>query len=98
VRGTPPFSWTLNGEKYQVGQVSMIGVGHDVGITFVLPQTSWTSEDDIETKNRAFINAFIATHPEYARIFNFLVARAMKPDNSGGYATVYENQKGFVEN
>jgi len=97
LQGKPPFTWTMQGQSYTVADAGLIGVGKEIGILIVLPQTTWTDEHDVDAKNRAFINAFIATHPDYSRVFNFIVARAVKPDNSSGFATVYENGKGFVK-
>jgi hypothetical protein len=96
LQGTPPFTWKMKGKSYTVAGAGMIGVGKDIGIVFVLPHKTWTNDQDAVAANRAFIEAFRATHPDYARAFDFLVARATKPDNSGGFATVYENGKGFV--
>lgn len=95
ISGKPPFTWTMQGKKFTVQQVSMIGVAGQLGIVFVLPQTAWPSDAAADSSNRQFINAFIATHPDYSRSFSFLLARAMKPDNSGGMGTVYQNGKGF---
>jgi hypothetical protein len=95
ISGKPPFVWDMRGEKYSVSQASIIGVQGKLGLVFLLPQSTWGGEQDANTKNRAFINSFIATHPDYSRSFKFLVARALKPDNSGGFGTVYESDKGF---
>ena len=78
-----------------VGQPPEEGVGHDLGLIFVLPFDRWDGTAGAEAHNHAFIDAFVATHPDYARVFRFLVARAMKPDNSGGFGTVYNAQTGY---
>jgi len=93
--GKPPFEWKMNGQTYTVSQASMIGIGRKLGIMFMLPRKEWDGNDGADRFNRGFISAFIATHPDYSRSFSFLVARALKPDNSGGVGTVYENGKGF---
>jgi hypothetical protein len=95
LRGKPPFNWTFGVKHYAVAQISIIGIGKDIGLVFVLPSKDWPGNVEIEKRNREFITAFIAGHPDYARDFTFLVARAMKPDNSGGFGTVYQNGKGF---
>jgi hypothetical protein len=95
LQSDPPFTWNLNGVQYRVAQISVIGIDDRLGLIFILPQTSWTDEKNADTTNRAFIKAFIATHPDYSRVFGFLVARALKPDNSGGFGTVYDSEKGF---
>lgn len=96
LQGTPPFTWKMKGKSWTVAGAGMIGVGKDVGILFVLPHKAWSNDQDAAAANRAFIEAFIATHKDYARAFDFLVARAMKPDDSPGPTTRYDNGKGFV--
>ncbi|MDX2169154.1 MAG: hypothetical protein SF182_18945 [Deltaproteobacteria bacterium] len=96
LRGTPPFTWTMKGRSFTVAGAGMIGVGKEIGILFVLPHKTWTNDQEAAAANRAFIEAFRAAHPDYARAFDFLVARAMKPDNSPGPTTRYDNGKGFV--
>jgi len=93
--GQPPFIWTMDGKAYAVAQVSIIGIGKQLGLVFVLPQKSWPSEMAIDAGSREFLDAFRKRHPDYALSFSFLVARAMKPDNSGGFGTVYDNAKGY---
>jgi hypothetical protein len=93
--GKLPFVWNMKGSKYSVAQASIIGVQGKLSLVFLLPQATWNGEGNVRTKKQAFINAFIATHPDYSSTFTFLVARALKPDNSGGFGTVYENGKGF---
>ena len=93
--GPPPFDWKMGGADYSVLKVTIIGVAGKLGLIFLLPQTSWSGEDDAAKFNRAFLTAFIAAHPDYQRSFSFLVARALKPDRSAGFGTVYEIGKGF---
>jgi len=93
--GPPPFDWKMGGKDYSVSKVTIVGVDGKLGLIFLLPQKSWSGEDGAAKFNRAFLAAFIAAHPDYGRSFSFLVARALKPDNSGGFGTVYENGKGF---
>jgi hypothetical protein len=93
--GPPPFDWKMGGTDYSVLKVTIIGVAGKLGLIFLLPQKSWSGEDDAAKFNRAFLTAFIAAHPDYQRSFSFLVARALKPDGSGDFGTVYEIGKGF---
>jgi hypothetical protein len=95
LRGATPLIWTLNGKEYRVTQVALIGIGKQLGLGFVLPQTVWTNSADVDARNREFLDGFRAKHPDYAKVFSFLVGRAMKPDNSGGFGTAYDNQKGY---
>ncbi len=93
--GAPPFSWTMNGKTAAVSGVSLLGVGGEIGLVFELPQPDWPGDADVDRHNREFLDDFRAAHPEYASAFQFLLARAHKPDNSGGVATAYENGKGY---
>jgi hypothetical protein len=93
--GKPPFDWVMNGHAYRVGKVTILGVDKKLGLVFELPQTDWKSNEDAALRNHAFVDAFVATHPDSSRVISFLVARAIKPDHSGGFGTVYEYGKGY---
>jgi hypothetical protein len=95
LQGQPPFTWKIGGQSYLVDQASIIGIDKQLGLMFVLPLNVWKGNDDADQNNRAFIHAFIATHSDFSRAFRFLAARALKPDKSGGFGTVYEVGKGF---
>lgn len=94
--GTPPFSWTLNGRIYRVKLVTIMGADKNLGLTFDLPLAAWKGNDAADASNRAFLGDFTAAHKEVMKVFSFAVARALKPDNIGGFATVYDAQKGFL--
>ena len=91
----PPFAWKLNGNTFTVSSVNVLGISGDLGLTFDVPLEQWKDNKDADQRNRMFLDAFRAAYPEYSQSFEFLVARAMKPDNSGGFSTVYENKKGY---
>jgi hypothetical protein len=95
-QGRPPFAWTMIGKPFTVRQVTITGIGKDMGLVFALPHDRWTTNEDADAQNHAFLDAFRAEHPDYAPVFGFLVARAMKPDDSGGFATVYNNATGYA--
>jgi hypothetical protein len=95
VQGAPPFAWSLGGKEYTVDQASIVGVEGKLGLIFLLPLTTWTGEGAADKYNREFLTGFIAAHPDYARVFEFLVARALAPDKSMGFGTVYKVGLGF---
>ena len=95
LQGKPPFVWKMKGAEYKVSGIAVLGIDHKLGLTFDLPLEKWSGNEDANRRNRAFIDAFIATHADYAPTFGFLNARAQKPDGSGGFATVYEAGKGY---
>ena len=95
MRGEPPYSWKMDGATYSVGHITVIGVAGQLGLVFDLPQKEWTGEAAADNFNHQFLTAFVSTHPNYARVFGFLLARFMKPDGSGGFGTVFDARKGF---
>jgi hypothetical protein len=93
-QGEPPFTWTLNGTLYTVGRVMPITVGEKLGLAFDLPQKTWESDAAANKSNQQFLTDFRSAKPEFASAFDFLLARAGKPDGSGSYGTSYEVGKG----
>jgi hypothetical protein len=94
--GKPPFAWGMNGNVYSVTRVLILSVYGKLGLSFDLPQKSWSGPDAADAANRAFLTDFVAAHPEVPKVFGYLVARADKPDNSGGWGTVWSAEKGFL--
>ncbi|MGH6871685.1 MAG: hypothetical protein ACREHE_09270 [Rhizomicrobium sp.] len=94
--GPVPFTWTLAGKDYKVSHVTIQGIKKDLGLIIDLPQADWPSDAIGNQRGRDFLTAYTAAHPDYARDFSYLVARTLKPDNSGGYATVYQRGKGLL--
>ena len=92
---TPPMTWKMNGIEFKVDKVEILGVDGKIGLAFDLPLAAWTGDEDADKRNHAFLDAFIASHPDYSSAFGFLVAKAQKPDGSGGFASVYEVCKGY---
>jgi hypothetical protein len=96
MRGVAPYTFKMDGATYSVGHISVTGVAKQLGLVFDLPQTEWTGEAAADNFSHAFLTAFVSTHPDYVRVFGFVLARFMKPDGSGGFGTVYEAEKGFT--
>ncbi|HVZ72057.1 MAG TPA: hypothetical protein VHJ20_06750 [Polyangia bacterium] len=95
LQGPPPFHWRLGGATYEVAGISPIATEGMIGLSFGLPQIEWPATEGVIASNHAFLSAFMAAYPEVPKVFGYLVARAVKPDRSGGYATVYEYGRGF---
>mgnify|MGYP001794568839 CR=1 FL=1 len=85
----------LGGKEYAVDQASLIGVEGKLGLVFMLPLTTWSGEEGADKYNREFLAGFIAAHPDYTRVFEFLLARALTPDRSGGFGTLLKLGQGF---
>lgn len=96
LEGNPPYSWKMGGATFKISQVNLLGVAGEIGLTFDLPVEHWKDDKDADQRNRAFLDAFRAAHPEFSQAFGFLVARAMKPDDSGGFSTVYDAKRGYL--
>jgi hypothetical protein len=92
---SPPFTWALGGKPYTVSGVTILGIDGQLVLSFDLPETSWPGNDAIEAQNHAFLDGFRAAHPEVPRVFGALIARAHKPDGSGGFASVYDYKTGY---
>jgi hypothetical protein len=86
----------MNGNVYSVQHVTIQSVFGKLGLSFNLPQKAWGGPDAAEASNHAFLTDFVAAHPDAPRVFSYLIARALKPDNSGGWATVWSAEKGFL--
>jgi hypothetical protein len=97
-QGSPPFQLHLGGTTYTVGALSPIGLEGQIGLIISLPQDTWHGTQGAIEVNHRFLTAFMAAYPEFSDVFQFLVARAVLPDRSGGYGTVYRVGKGFVDN
>ena len=91
----PPMTWKINGMEFKVEKVEILGVDGKIGLAFDLPLTTWVDNEDADKRNHAFLDAFITSHPDFSSVFSFLVAKAQKPDGSGGFASVYEVGKGY---
>jgi len=96
MRGEPPYAWKMDGATYSVGHISVTGVAKQLGLVFELSQKEWIGEAAADSFNHQFLTAFVSTHPDYVRVFGFVLARSMKPDGSGGFGTVYQAGKGFT--
>ena len=95
--GRPPFRLNWNGKVFAVDQMQVIGVDHTLSLAILYADPRWDGKDSAQadTINREMIDAFRKTHPEYAEIFASVVARLERADKHGGFATVYENAKGY---
>jgi len=95
LQGNAPYMWTLGGRRWKVAHVTILGAGGKLGLLFELPQDKWRGDDIADQSNHQFLDSFMRAHRDYSRVFGFLAARATKPDNSGGFGTVYEAGKGY---
>jgi hypothetical protein len=95
IKGQPPFTFSMAGDHYAVANIGALGIGNKLGLLFVLPHQTWKGEKDADVDNRHFIDAFRKTYPEYAKVFGFVSAQAVKPDNSGVFDTVYQEGTGY---
>jgi hypothetical protein len=96
-KGKAPYKWVLGGQTYPVNGVSFIGTGKgQVVLLIYQPSEVWKGDADADRRNRQTIQAFIAAHPEWTETFEAISVRSAKPDNNGGWGTVYEQGNGYV--
>lgn len=93
----PPRKWKLKGKPYAVEQVTIVGAGRELGLVIMYRDEAWdaANNEDGEVRNRALIDAFVASRPEVKEGFNFVVARILKPGQNVGWGTVYDAKSGY---
>jgi hypothetical protein len=94
----PPRKWKLKGKPYAVEQVTIVGAARELGLVIMYRDEAWdaANNEDGEVRNRALIDAFIASRPEVKEAFNFVVARILKPGQNVGWGTVYDAKRGYT--
>lgn len=96
--GEPPRTWQLGGKVYSVEQVTIVGLGKQLGLVIQYRDPAWNLTDpEGEMRNRELITAFAAAHPEWEQAFNFLVARILRPGEGLGWGTAYDAKSGYAE-
>jgi len=93
--GKPPFVWRLDDQVFNIAGVSVMGVDGGLHLVFDRRLDRWESNADADADNRKFVTAITKAYPEFSDSFQSIVARAHKPDGSGGFGTVYQFGKGF---
>lgn len=96
--GEPPRVWQLQGKAYSVEQVTIVGLGQQLGLVIQYRDPAWNLTDpDGEVRNRALIAAFTAAHPDWNQAFDFLVARILRPGEGLGWGTAFDAKTGYAE-
>lgn len=88
--GPPPFTWKLAGETWRVGSVNLLGVGGDLNLQIDRLTDAWPGDNAIDAENHRLLDALVQAHPELKDSFAAILVRAIKPDGSGGWGTVYD--------
>lgn len=93
--GEAPYAWTFDGRTYRIGTLGVVGIGPNLVLMIYRFADTWSGNAAADTESRAMIEALVKAHPELKESFPAIVVRALKPDQSGGWATAYEFAKGF---
>jgi hypothetical protein len=93
--GEPPYPWTFDGRTYLVGSLGVVGIGGNLDLMIYRFTEVWPGAAAVDAESRGMIEALIKAHPELKETFPAIVVRALKPDQTGGWATAYEFAKGF---
>lgn len=97
LKGSGPYLWTLKGENFPIRSVSFLGMeGNKMVLIISQPSTIWAGDADADLRNHRLIDAFIAAHPDWEESIDAIVARAIGPDPSSSYGTVFEKGSGYV--
>jgi len=95
VAGKPPYVWHLGDQNFEIQNLGVIGVQGELGVVLDRRLDAWPSDDVAEQNNRDFVVSVMKAYPQLAQSFSFIVAKAFKPNESGGFSTVYVFGKGF---
>ena len=95
--GKPPFLWHVGDQIFELQGGGVMGVGGNLDLIFDRKLNSWSDDASADGDNRTFVTAVAKAYPEFSESFPAIVARAHKPDGTGGFTTVYEFDKGFTQ-
>ena len=93
--GPPPHRWKLDGRIFDVENADIIGIEGAMTLIFDRQLDTWPGDEGADADNRKFITPLVQAHPEFGESFKAIIAKAHKPDRSGGFSTAYEFAKGF---
>ena len=93
--GEAPYSWTLDGRTTRIASLGVIGIGGDLDLLIYRLADEWSGNAAADADSRALIESLVKAHPELRESFPAIIVRALKPDQSGGWATAFEFAKGF---
>jgi hypothetical protein len=95
--GKPPYQWHIGDQVFELQSGGLIGVGGNLNLVFDRKLMSWSDNAAADADNKAFVNAVVKAYPEFSESFRAIIAKAEKPDGTGGFTTVYEFDKGFSQ-
>lgn len=98
--GAPPFKWTLDSKSFQIAQATILGAEGKLALLLSQADATWNGEDlaEAERRNRALIDAYVKTHPEYAETFGIVIAQLKGPAAKDvAYNTVFDAKAGYVQ-
>jgi hypothetical protein len=95
--GVPPYTWRLGQSVFTVENATILGAEGRVVLVLTHSDPAWngTDYDFADTRNKAFIDAFLKSHPEISATFSMVAAHLLKPNKVERWGTVYEFGKGY---
>jgi hypothetical protein len=93
--GEAPYPWVFDGRTYRIASLGVIGINGDLDLLIYRLADEWSGKGPADADSRVMISALVRAHPELRESFPAIIVRALKPDQSGGWATAYEFAKGF---
>jgi hypothetical protein len=95
--GKPPYQWHVGDQTFELLSGGVIGVGGNLDLVFDRKLASWSDNAATDADNKTFVTAIVKAYPEFSESFRAIIAKAEKPDGTGGFTTVYEFEKGFSQ-
>jgi hypothetical protein len=97
ISGEPPFLWSLQGHEFTITLINY-NLTDDGPLLEIRQRLSeWRGDAHADTQNRALIEAFNATHPEWQQIAGYLAVRAEQPNSNTLFGTVYQRGVGYTQ-
>jgi hypothetical protein len=93
--GPPPHMWHVGDQMFDIQGRGVMGIGGDLDLILDRRLATWTDNAAADGDNKNFVSALVKAYPEFGDGFKAIIARAHKPDGTGGFTTVYEFGKGF---
>jgi len=93
---TTPLTWTAADPALGRATVALTAVAPNLALIFERHPQAWSNDAAADRDSQAFATSVIS-HAELSEVFSAVIVRAMRPDGSGGFGTVYEFGKGFLD-
>ncbi len=86
----------LSGKTWRVSDFTTTGIAGKLVLIVKIRPDAWSGDAAADQQNRRFLTDFMAARPEVREVYGAVVAQSLNPDGTGGFATVYDMEKGIL--